>query len=57
MSNSTFSPRQAAHALGIRLDSVYALLWAGKILAEKRDGRWVVSAEDVERRRRAKNWL
>jgi predicted site-specific integrase-resolvase len=51
MSNPTLSPRQAAHALGIRLDSLYALLWAGKITAEKRDGRWRVCAESVDRRR------
>jgi hypothetical protein len=51
MPTATLSTRQAAHALGIRLDSLYALLWAGKLTAEKRDGRWHVCAESVDRRR------
>jgi hypothetical protein len=44
------SPRDAATTLGIRLDHLYLLLWSKKIAAEKRDGRWIVSAEDIERR-------
>jgi hypothetical protein len=51
MSNLSLSPREAAHVLKIRLDSLYALLWAGKLTAEKRDGRWHVCAESVDRRR------
>jgi predicted site-specific integrase-resolvase len=45
------SPREAAHTLGIRLDSLYSLLWAGKITAEKHNGRWRVCAESVDQRR------
>jgi hypothetical protein len=51
MPTATLSPRQAAHALGIRLDSLYALLWAGKLTAEKHNGRWRVCADSVNRRR------
>lgn len=44
------SPRKAAQTLGIRLDAVYGLIWAGRLQAEKRDGRWLVSQSAVEAR-------
>jgi excisionase family DNA binding protein len=47
--------RQAARRLGIRIDGVYALLWAGKLVARKQDGRWLVSAADVEKRLRERS--
>jgi len=42
------SPREAAQRLRIRLDSVYSLIWAGKLQAHKLDGRWRVSLEAVD---------
>lgn len=48
--SDNLSPREAAHTLGIRLDSLYSLLWAKKLSAEKHNGRWLVSSDDVERR-------
>ena len=50
MSNNELTPRQASQRLGLRLDSLYALIWAGKLAARKRDGRWLVSASAVEAR-------
>jgi hypothetical protein len=47
------SPREAARRLGIRLDAVYALLWAGRLPAQKKDGRWWVDAAAIERRLKA----
>ena len=44
------SPREAANRLGITLNAVYALLWAGKISADQRNGRWYISAAAVEKR-------
>jgi excisionase family DNA binding protein len=46
------SPREAAQMLGTRLDAVYSLIWAGRLQAEKRDGRWLVSQTAVEGRAR-----
>jgi len=48
------SPREAAQMLGTRLDEVYSLIWAGKLPAEKRDGRWLVSRAAVDARVRRK---
>jgi excisionase family DNA binding protein len=48
------SPREAAQMLGTRLDAVYSLIWAGRLQAEKRDGRWLVSQSEVEGRARSK---
>ena len=46
----TVTPRQAALILGIRLDSVYSLIWAGRLAAEKCDGRWRVDRAAAEAR-------
>ena len=46
------SPREAARMLGTRLDSVYGLIWAGRLQAEKRDGRWLISQSQVVTRAR-----
>jgi excisionase family DNA binding protein len=46
------TPRQVALELGIRLDTVYSLIWAEKLRAEKRDGAWRVSAAAVKERLR-----
>ncbi len=44
------SPREAAVRLGIRLDVLYPLLRIGRLRARKKDGRWLVKAEDVAAR-------
>jgi hypothetical protein len=44
------SPREAAQMMDMRLDAVYSLLWAKRLQAEKRDGRWQVSRSAVEAR-------
>lgn len=51
MSRTNLSVRDAARVLGTRLDSVYALIWAGKIPATKTDGRWLISAAAIEKRK------
>jgi excisionase family DNA binding protein len=51
MKNETvLSPREAARRLGISLNAVYALIWAGKIHAEQHQNRWHVSAPAVQER-------
>ena len=44
------TPRETAQKLGTRLDSVYALIWAGKLAARKEEGRWLIPAEAVTER-------
>ena len=46
------SPREAAIRLGITLNAVYALLWAGKLPAKRSDNRWQIYASAVEERLR-----
>ena len=46
------TPREMAQRLGIRLDTAYGLIWAGRIVASKRDGRWLIPSEAVEARAR-----
>ena len=41
------TPKEAAQALGFRLDYLYPLIWAGKLEARKEDGRWLVSRAAV----------
>jgi len=48
MSKNELTPRKAAQQLGVRLDVVYALLWAEKLSARKQDGRWYIPASAVE---------
>lgn len=40
--------REVAMLLGIRLGSVYSLVWGGTLKAAKADGEWVVDRESVE---------
>jgi excisionase family DNA binding protein len=42
------TPREMARRLGIRLDTTYGIIWAGRIAANKRDGRWLIPGEAVE---------
>ena len=44
------TPREAAQRLGIRLDTLYSLLWTGRLTARKHEGRWLVSEEAVQER-------
>jgi excisionase family DNA binding protein len=44
------SPRDAAIRLGIGLNAVYALLWAGKLQATRSDNRWQIPCSAVEDR-------
>jgi excisionase family DNA binding protein len=46
--------RQAAQELGIRLDTIYSLIWAGKLRAEKYEGAWKISATAVKERLKAR---
>jgi hypothetical protein len=48
------SPREAAIRLGISLNAIYALLWAGKLQGRKEDNQWQVSADAVAARIKAK---
>jgi hypothetical protein len=40
--------RETAIFLGIRIGSVYSLVWAGSLKAAKTEGEWVVDRESVE---------
>jgi excisionase family DNA binding protein len=50
MALTTMAPREVAQTLGIRLDAVYSLIWAGKLHADKLDGRWSIPRAAVEAR-------
>ena len=45
---------QASRPLGISLDYVYRLIYSGKLVARKSDGRWLIPVADVESRRKAR---
>lgn len=44
------TPREVAQLWGVRLDTVYARIWAGKLESQKRDGRWLVDRTAVNAR-------
>jgi excisionase family DNA binding protein len=46
----TLSPREAANRLGISLNAIYSLLWAGKLNAQQRQNRWHISTTAVDKR-------
>ena len=51
--NVTVGVREAAQLLGTRLESIYLLVWAGKLPAEKDpSGIWKIPTEAVEARKR-----
>lgn len=52
MNKSKMTPRDAARRLGMRLDYLYSLIWGGRLLAAKKNGRWFVSAAAVNARLR-----
>ena len=45
---------QASRTLGITLDAIYRLIYAGKLAARKSEGKWLISATAVESRLRAR---
>lgn len=45
---------EAARRLGVSLNHLYSLLWAGKLEARKVNRHWRISAEAVESRRKAR---
>jgi hypothetical protein len=50
MTTREITPRATASRLGVRLDGVYGLLWAGKLRGRKVDGRWLILEADVQKR-------
>jgi excisionase family DNA binding protein len=42
------TPKEAARMLGVRLDYLYPLIWAGKLEARKVDGRWLIPQTAVQ---------
>lgn len=48
------TPAQAARKLGITLDAVYRLVYAGKLPARKIRNRWVLPLESVSARLKAR---
>lgn len=46
----TLSVSAAARKLGISLDGVYRLLYAGKLGGAKADGKWQIPGAAVEKR-------
>ena len=48
------TPRQAALRLDQHLSYVYQLLYAGKLAGTMRDGRWLIPAEAVDVRLKAR---
>ncbi len=44
------TPIAAARRLGLGLDYLYKLMWAGKLPARKVNGRWRIPAAAIEQR-------
>ncbi|MGC2474933.1 MAG: hypothetical protein WA485_11405 [Candidatus Sulfotelmatobacter sp.] len=44
------SPSEFARAARLSMQYVYALLAAGRLQAEKNDGRWQIAATELEKR-------
>ena len=49
------SPSAAARRLGVGVDYLYKLLWAGKLQAQKVNERWHVPLEAIEERLRERD--
>lgn len=41
---------EATRRLGITLDALYRLIYAGKLPARKEDGKWLIPTSSVEKR-------
>lgn len=52
MTGKDMNIAETARALGVTLNHVYSLVWAGRLDARKIAGQWRVSAEAVEARRK-----
>lgn len=50
MAEKTLTVSQAARKLGVAMSYVYALLWAGKLTANKINRQWHISAAAIEAR-------
>jgi hypothetical protein len=50
---TTLTPAQFARASGLSLNRVYALLWEGRVSAEKTDGVWQIPASELQKRQKA----
>jgi excisionase family DNA binding protein len=50
MTKLEITPREAARVLGIRLDSVYSLLWSGKLRGRIVQGKWRIPSAAVQER-------
>jgi excisionase family DNA binding protein len=50
MKERNLSPAETARKLGISLEYAYRQIWAGRLPAYKREGKWYVPASEVERR-------
>ena len=48
------TPREYARRTGLRLDTTYAAIWAGRIKARQIDGRWRIPESAVEHTLRKK---
>jgi hypothetical protein len=52
MEKSGVTPREYSQHFGIGLDYTYKQIWAGKISADKKDGRWIIPSEAIAERMR-----
>ncbi len=54
MSNKTefLTVAQFARKIGFRLDYIYALIWAGRIKAQKINGFWRIPPEELVKRQK-----
>ena len=50
MSLKSYSPAEAARELGVSLDAIYRLIYAGKLPAQKESDRWLIPQNEVELR-------
>lgn len=48
----TVGATEAARRLGVSLQQVHRLLWAGTLAADKVNGRWQVPISEIEKRAR-----
>jgi excisionase family DNA binding protein len=45
---------EASRELGVNVETVYRLLYSGRLQAVKKDGIWVINSESVAQRRERK---
>jgi excisionase family DNA binding protein len=54
MQNKFMTVIEASRALKVTVDTVYRLLYSGRLEARKDEGRWMILARSIEERRRTK---